>query len=98
MKKEKLHKPKSLIIRCDFRWWGFIPHLRIQRELLWKDKFNTPRVEILPHLIFNWLWFDITIHKGTDDEWEWWLWLHKYNKGNLREALSSWPWKTIKDK
>jgi len=97
MKKNKLHKPKSYSIKLEiFRiWFGWKPNFVLQRELLWKDKFGTPRVEILPHLIFNWLWLDLYVSKGGEDEWEWWLWLHKYNKGNLREALSSWPWRTI---
>jgi len=98
MKKESLHKPKTFNIRFEiFRFWfGWKPNLVLQKKLLWKEKFGTPRVEILPHLIFIWLWIDIYIYKGTEDEWEWWLWLHKFNKGNLQEALGNWPWRTIK--
>lgn len=95
MKKDKLHKPKWRIkfsILKYHRQFFFTWNLK----LLWKEKYETPRIQLVPHINIEWLWFSLDCQKGNDDEWEWWLWLHKYNNGNLREALSSWPWKSIK--
>lgn len=95
MSKYKLHKPKKILIsfcRTGFCW---TPYLNVH-GLIWKDKWNTPRAEIVPTFLFNWLGMEIWARIGTEDEWEWWLWLHKYNNGRLRSALSSWPWREMK--
>lgn len=89
-----LHAPKWKFSYYSevFTW---IPRIHIRKELLWKDKFGTPRVEMEPWIEVWVLWWSLNWRKN-DDECEWWLWLHIYNKGNLRKALSSWPWKEIK--
>ena len=91
-----LHAPKW---KFYFHYYSYaftwFPVIKYHKELLWKDKYETPRVEITP-------WIEVQIFRCSfnwrkdESECEWWLWLHVYNKGNLREALSSWPWKIIK--
>ena len=96
MKKENLHKPKwSFHFHLDFEFIHFKPVLVYQKELLWKDKFNTPRIELIPRFEFSWLGINFYGYQGDDNEWEWWVWLHKYNSGDLSVALSSWPWKPV---
>lgn len=67
------------------------------KRLLWKDKFNTPRAEIIPQLLTSWLWFQVDIIRGSDDDWEWWLWVTKYCDNDIEKAIRTWPWKKWKN-
>jgi len=64
----------------------------INRELLWKDKFNSPRVEMEPKYLFSWLWFQIDFVQGNDSDWEWYLWVTKYSDNNIEQAIETFPW------
>jgi hypothetical protein len=92
-----LHAPKWELHFNYGTYFHLIPDLIYRPELLWKEKYETPRVEITPWINFMWLWFEFTWRK-SEVECEWWLWLHHYNKGNLSKALSSWPWRQIEPK
>ena len=98
MKRMKgLHAPKwkfRFEIHKTFYWR---PYWIFRTHLMWKEKWGTPRVEMEPKIQLDWFWFLIEIYKD-ETECEWWLWLHKFNKGNLREALSSWSWRPVKSK
>lgn len=73
--------------------------LKIQKhDLLWKDKYNTPRCEVPPSIYIHFLWWEIDIQKGNDKQWEQWLWVMKYNGGNITKAKETWPWVGGKDK
>lgn len=74
-------------------------------DVMWKDKFDTPRYEGPPyiwiHLFgFNLIWY-WDLGKDTDDYWEQALWyLYYYNtysqglldKPDINKAKESWPW------
>jgi hypothetical protein len=66
----------------------------INRELQWKDKFGTPRVELGPTYIFNWSYWNIAFIQGNDSDWEWYVWVTKYNKGDIEMAKKSYGWST----
>jgi len=91
MKKPKLHYYFSRL-----NVWVWFPKIYYQKHLLWKDKHNTPRVEYLPHLLIIWLKWQLNIVRGTDDDWEWYLWVTKYNEGLIHKAKGTWPWYSIK--
>lgn len=80
-----------------WRWWLFeITLFKIEtRSLLWKDKWNSPRVEILPHLQLTILNFVFTWYFGDDEYWEKRIWLKKYCKGDKVKAEMTWPWKKV---
>lgn len=85
-------KPKWKFVynyKIQFDWK---PFLQVEKELLWKDKYDTPRVELNPFVRFEWLGVGILFQQGTDQEWEQWLWVHKYNNGDEQQAVSTWPW------
>lgn len=96
MKNQSLHKPKKKYYYTYKVSKFFILPIINYFKLLWKEKYETPRIELIPHFEIIWLWWSFNISIGTEPEWEWWIWLHKFNSGNLREALSNWPWKSFK--
>lgn len=69
------------------------------KELLWKDKFNSPRHELSPYVRVEWLWFGFIARQGDDDQhWEQWLWVHKYNDGDVEKAKNNWGWVDVETK
>lgn len=95
-----MKKPKFRIhFRVNKSFYSYKPQIYFQRYLQWKDKFATPRVEQEPQFLISWLWFQLDIIRGNDEDWEWWLWVFKYNDGNELNAKKTWPWgKTIEGK
>lgn len=89
-KKPKWQRP--YFYKTQFTWK---PHFDYLKELLWKDKYDTPRVELEPFIRFEWLWFVIRIQQGDDQSWEQWLWVHKYCDGDIEQAKSNWPWRDM---
>lgn len=86
-----MRKPKfkiSLYALVPFRWKPFFT----KNELLWKDKFDSPRCEREPSFKFEWLWFGIYGIWEDDEYWEQWLWIHKYNGGDYQKAKDTWGW------
>lgn len=75
-----------------FRWLPFIKN----QHLYWKDKFNSPRVEISPSITIEWLWFGYRGQWGSYQYWEQWLWIHKYCGGNIETAKKEWGWVDVK--
>jgi len=61
-------------------------------KLMWKDKFASPRCEIIPHFEFQWLWFGLYGSWGDYHYWEQWLWTHKYCDGDIKRAKETWGW------
>jgi hypothetical protein len=72
MNKPKWHISFRLLKKSQF---SFKLNILIHKKLLWKDKFNSPRVEIIPKYLFSWLWFQLDIIQGNDEDWEWYLWV-----------------------
>ena len=68
------------------------PHYSHIRELLWKDKYDSPRCELEPYYRFEWLWWGFRAQQGDDDGWEQWLWVHKYHDGDVEKAKETWGW------
>ena len=99
MKIRKVNKPKWHI---QFRLlknslFSFEFRKTICKELLWKDKFNSPRVENIPKYLFSWLWFQLDIIQGNDDDWEWYLWVEKYSNCDIDKAVETFPWMKMVD-
>jgi len=63
-----------------------------KNKLLWKDKFESPRCELIPQFKIEWLWFGFYGGQGNDEYWEQWLWLYKYCNGNIEKAKETWGW------
>ncbi len=85
-------------------WWFrksyyfyFIPRFYRSR-FLWKDKYNSPRVEFLPRIEIQWLWFELNGTCESDQYWEQWLWVYKYHNGDLKKAKEEWPWRDSETK
>jgi hypothetical protein len=81
--------------RTYFSWK---PHFTYNRTLIWKDKFNSPRCELEPFIRFEFLIFGFLIIQGDYTSWEQWLWVHKYNGGDVDQAKETWPWRNVKTK
>lgn len=69
-------------------------------DLMWKDKWNTPRHEHNPyiHIVFFGIFMGITF-VGIDDDffsdeyWEQLLWTTKYCDNDIVVAENTWPWR-----
>lgn len=85
-----MKKPKWKI---TFRWAPFSlkPYFR-KTPLRWKNKFDSPRCEVPPNFEFSWLGFRILGNRGSDEQWEKYLWVHYFNGGDIRRAKRTWPW------
>lgn len=94
MNKPKWHISFRLLKNSQF---SFRFRNTICKELLWKDKFNSPRVEIIPKYLFSWLWFQLDIIQGNDEDWEWYLWVEKYSNGYIDKAIETFPWMKMID-
>jgi hypothetical protein len=86
-----MKKPKWKIKFYKNYFFTFKPIL-FKTGLRWKDKFETPRCESPPRFDFQWLGFGIYGWQGDDDWWEQWLWIYKYNDGDIEKAKETWPW------
>mgnify|MGYP001560582588 CR=1 FL=1 len=89
MKKPKWRVTPKFI---KFSTYGIIPRVSRVKNLLWKDKFDTPRVERIPCFYIAWLIFQLSIEQGHDCEWEWYLWVTKYSADDENMAKATWPW------
>ena len=76
-------------------------------DVLWKDKYDTPRFEQDPYIFisfFKWcfiiLWKLDMPHRDSSDYWEQAIWYLYYynnisygcNEPNIEKAKESWPW------
>jgi len=86
-----LEKPKITPYFYKNYKFRFLPYF-IKQKLRWKDKWSTPRCESEPFFKFEWLWFGIEVVWGSDNYWEEWLWIYKYNDGNYEKAKQDWGW------
>jgi hypothetical protein len=87
-----MKKPKwtyGFYINYTFRW---IPLYYRVKELMWKDKYDTPRCEIEPQVRIEWLWWEFYAVQGNDQYWEQWLWVNKYCDGDYEKGKSTWGW------
>lgn len=89
----KLNKPKWRFSIFKYRnnyilWKPVFRH----NILLWKDKYNTPRIERNPNYVFCWLFWQFTLEQGSDEEWEQYLWITKYSNNDINLAKETWGW------
>ena len=118
-KARKVFKLPKLHFRCGSSWhpilWCSKPsyiHIRFC-DVCWKDKWDTPRLENVPHIWFylfglNLIWYWGWKNNVEDDHyWEQVLWyLYYYNtysqglldKPNIDKARESWPWLDMDNK
>ena len=87
----KILKTKVALIPSYFFSWK--PIIYWNRKVKWADKYNTPRVEESPTFRIEWLGFTFECIRGTDEYWERYLWIHKYNDGDEELAEETWPWR-----
>ena len=105
MKKLKgVFKPLKCYFRCTFEEWNYSPVLWCNRpsiiqilfrDVMWKDKYNTPRYEVPPYIWIHiyklnlvWHWdldnaLKLNPTNYIDDYWEqalWYLYYASYNK------------------
>ena len=114
-------KPLRRFFRFSWREWDYSPVLWcskpayihiISTDVMWKDKYNTPRYEVPPYiwihiykLNFIWYW-DLQPHMRykTDDYWEqalWYLFYYNEYKTKVPDILSAekyWPWQNYETK
>jgi len=69
----------------------WVPRL-LKSDLMWKDKFDTPRCEREPYIEIEWMWFGFYGCWGSDAYWEQWLWVYKYHGGDIEKAKKEWDW------
>ena len=90
----KIQKPRFYFtfkkLNKDYFSWKL--DYRLVKELLWKDKFGTPRIELVPYLSIDWLGYNLIIERGSDESWSWWLWVVEYNDNDIEKAKETWPW------
>ena len=87
-----MKKPKWRIYFRLKRNFSLKPYTFINRNLRWKDKFESPRVETVPQYRLSWLWFRINVIQGNDDDWEWYLWVTEYSDNDIQRAIDTFPW------
>lgn len=68
------------------------------RNPTWKDKYETPRVEVSPYISIICFGIEFRWDHGYDQYWEKWLWIHYYNNHDEKKAIKTWPWRTIGEK
>lgn len=68
-------------------------------DIMWKDKYDTPRHEYDPYIrfiFFRWLCIDIKLMYDdvycNDNTWEQMLWTYYYCDNDIRKAYRTWPW------
>lgn len=114
MKKLKgVFKPLKCYFRCTFEEWNYSPVLWCNRpsiiqilfrDVMWKDKYNTPRYEVPPYIWIHiyklnlvWYW-DLSPNlylenpdNLVDDYWEQVLWYLFYSNKSIEKAKETWP-------
>ena len=68
-------------------------------DVMWKDKFGSPRFEESPYLLINLFGYSfgyIWKFNNEDEYWEQALWYLYYCDSNLEKAKKSWPWEDMK--
>jgi len=88
----KIRKPKWHFNIYKSKCWTWKPGFYYLNELLWKDKYNTPRTEREPHFTFWWGYWTFEFKQGDDQEWEQYLWITKYCENNFEKAKETWGW------
>lgn len=63
-------------------------------DIIWKDKYNTPRFEYPPtiNIVFLRRYQLLIWMKQDEDYWEQLLWYLYYSNSNLEESKETWPW------
>lgn len=88
-----MRKPKFRIIVHDenetFHWY---PKFDFNNKLIWSEKNEFPRVDLSPYWSISLGFKTILINHGFDFEWEWYLWVTKYNNGDIENAKKTYPW------
>ena len=106
-------KPLKCYFRCTFEEWNYSPVLWCNRpsiiqilfrDVMWKDKYNTPRYEVPPYIWIHiyklnlvWYW-DLSPNfylenpdNLVDDYWEQALWYLFYSNKFIEKAKETWP-------
>jgi len=95
MKSFKSNPKWEYYFRKDNYRFFCLPHFDKSYSLsipMWKDKFGAPICERVPWFTIEWLSFEWRGEKGTDELWERWLWINKYNGGDENKAKKEWVW------
>lgn len=71
--------------------WTWKPYF-YKNSLIWKDKWDIPRIEITPTIRFQWFYWDFVFTQGSDKEWEFYIWCTKYCNNDVQKAVDTWPW------
>lgn len=64
-------------------------------DVMWKDKFHSPRFEESPYFLINLFGYSIGYIWKFEDEDEYWeqaLWYLYYANGDIDKAKETWPW------
>lgn len=101
---------KSIFAPALILWCSKPSYIQIIfHDVMWKDKFNSPRYESRPYIwihLFNlnfvWYW-TLNLHQQhrEDEYWEqalWYLYYYKLygcDKPNIEKAKESWPWEDM---
>ena len=112
--------PLKLFYRFGWGIWNYSPafwcskpafiHI-ISTDVMWKDKYSTPRFENIPYIWihiwkFNFIWWWSLKNpelSDLDDYWEQALWYlfyyneYKMNKPDILAASNYWPWEDYKE-
>lgn len=114
MKKLKgVFKPLKVYFKCGKSWYPILwcsrpyPIHIMSGDVMWKDKYDTPRYENPPyvwiHLFgFNLVWYwALSRQESMDNYWEQALWYLYYYRNisygildvpDINKAEESWPW------
>lgn len=107
-----IFKPLRCFFKLGFGEWNYSPVLWcsrpsiiqvVIRDVMWKDKYDSPRYENVPPYIWihlykiNFIWYwDLYPHQimDTSDYWEQALWYLYYTpEHTIEKARETWPWK-----
>ena len=91
-------KPKWRFNIYKSKHFSWKPGFYCIKKLLWKDKYNTPRTEREPHYSFWFGYWTFELRQGNEEEWEQWLWINYYNKGDIKKAKETWEWTNTEGK
>ena len=108
-----IFKPLTLYFRYSFKEWDYYPVLWCSRpafihimfrDVIWKDKYDTPRFEVPPYIWIHLyklniiLYWSLSEYKDIDDYWEQALWYLYYCNKDIKKARETWIWVDYKTK
>lgn len=87
-----MKKPKWSVYFRTNTYFQWKPSFYFNKHAMHKIKHGSVRVEMIPELLFSWLWWEIDFLNGSEKEWEWYFHVMELNGGDIEAAKKNYPW------